>query len=172
MLDGMINLLETIVEMQSLGDIDTEGNGIDLSDIFKITWNNNKDKTEINTVEFTEEYKAWREDILKKIKKKINGKDNKNYDKELADAMGSIKINGRTLSKLIEWDTSDWKRAGADVMQGYSDAMAALYKAAISGNYDLDNIAESVKQVLQESGVNNLTIDIGDTTLVITSNGI
>ena len=36
MLDGLIQLLETIVAMQKLGDIDIDGNGIDLSEIFQL----------------------------------------------------------------------------------------------------------------------------------------
>jgi len=34
MLDGMIQLLETIVAMEKLGDIDVEGNGIDFNELF------------------------------------------------------------------------------------------------------------------------------------------
>jgi len=44
----------------------------------------------------------------------------------------------------------------------------------LSGNYDLDNIYASVKEVLQQSGLTDgkLSIDIGNTTLYLTGNVI
>jgi len=35
MLDSMIQLLETVVAMEELGDIDVEGNGIDFGELFE-----------------------------------------------------------------------------------------------------------------------------------------
>ena len=171
MLDGLIQLLETIVAMEGLGDIDTEGNGIDLGNIFDITWDESNQN--IIGVEFKEKYDTWRKTVIDQITEyNKDGSKNADFNKDLANAMDSIKIDGKSLATLIQWEASDWKTAGKDFMQGYSDTLAALYKAALSDNYDLDNIADSVKEVLAASGVNHLTVDIGDTTLVLTSNGV
>jgi hypothetical protein len=62
MLDGLISLLETIVAMESLSDIDVEGNGIDLTDIFTVEYDENSAVKAITG--FTDKYAEWRETIL------------------------------------------------------------------------------------------------------------
>ena len=169
-LDGLIAMLELIVAMESLGDIDVDSNGINLKDIFKIDYG---DGGQEEITGFQDAYITWREKIINQITQyNDDGSVNEAFNQKLADAMSSIKINGTSLAQMISWEVSDWQTAGTMIAQGYSDTMAALYKAALSNNYDLDNITESVKQVLIESGVNNLTIDVGDTTLVLTSTGV
>lgn len=164
MLDGLISLLETIVAMESLGDIDVDGDGIDLTDIFTIETG---DDGQTAITGFTEKYETWRQGIIDQITE-----GNENFNEDLAKAMGEIKIDGYTLAELIKWDVSDWQGADIQFAQGFSDTMAALYRAALSDDYDLDNIADSVKQVLAESGITNLTVDVGETTLVLTSSGV
>lgn len=163
MLDGLIQLLETIVAMEALGDIDTDKNGIDLSDIFTIETGDNGEQS---IQEFTETYKKWQDEIKKKLDK--NNKEF--YDEDLSNAMSSIKIGGNSLAEMVQWDYTKFDMSTAKT---FSSTMAALYKAAISDNYDLDNIAESVQQELASAGVFDqpITIDIGERTLIFTSKG-
>ena len=161
MLDGLIQLLETIVQMQALGDIDTDSNGIDLSDIFDITYDKNHQIESING--FTQEYSDWQAEIIKKLDKK----NTEFYDEDLANAMSSITIDGNKLSDMVQWD---YTKFDASTAQTFSSTMAALYKAAISDNYDVNNIAESVQSELAAAGVFDqpITIDVGTKSLIFT----
>jgi hypothetical protein len=48
-------MLELIVAMEQLGDIDTDGNGIDLSDLFEVTYDENGNK-QVNYEKFSADY--------------------------------------------------------------------------------------------------------------------
>jgi hypothetical protein len=87
MIDGMIKLLETIVAMEKLGDIDTEGNGIDLGDIVTKLVDVDEQGNKITSIELTEKYKQW----LKLLDEKLAN------DEELSEAMNSVKIGNKTL---------------------------------------------------------------------------
>jgi len=69
MLDGMIRLLEVIVQMESLGDITGENNTIDFEDFFKITGD---ETAGLNTA--NENVTKWVNELLK-----LNDKDSDLY---------------------------------------------------------------------------------------------
>ena len=165
-LDGLIAMLELIVAMEQLGDIDTEGNGIDLTDLFEVTYDENGNPNGHNMDKFSADYERW----VAGIKDKIN-KDSKNYNEDLANAVNGITIDGTALTQILDWNPKDFKDpANANVAKAYAAVLDAFNKAALSGNYDLDNIQQSVLQVLAESGFEDtVTLDIGDMTYVISA---
>ena len=170
MLDGLIAMLELIVQMEALGDIDTDSNGIDLSDLFEVTYDENGNK-QVNYEKFSQKYKDW----VEEIKDKIN-KDSENYNEDLANAVNGITlhVNGEDIkfAKILDWDEQDFQD-NQQVGEVYASLVNAMVQAAKSGNYDLDNIAESVQQEFAAAGVFDtpITIDVGDTTLIFTSTG-
>jgi hypothetical protein len=58
-------MLELIVTMEQLGDIDVEGNGIDLTDLFTVKMPDGS--TKIDWKNYTPVYEAWRQDIIAKF---------------------------------------------------------------------------------------------------------
>jgi len=98
MLDGMIQLLETIVAMEQLGDIDVDTDNIlDLSEIFKVkTGKDNLELPEKYWDEYTEKFKTSASKILKMA----------DEDKELAKALDEVKVNGISLHDMFK-DTTN-----------------------------------------------------------------
>jgi len=144
MLDGLIALLETIVAMEELSDIDIEGDGIDIGNILSVNWDS--EGNPVDDAEFTEGYNRWRQSIIEQITEyNEDGSKNAKFNKDLADAMGKIKLDGHILSDIISWDANDLANMGKEFNESYAKLMDAMVKAAVSGDYDLDNIAESVQ---------------------------
>jgi hypothetical protein len=77
-------------------------------------------------------------------------------------------INGKTMS-MAEWLSLEFNDLGLDQdgLRAYNKAISAFYTAAMSNDYDLDKVADSVKQVLIDSGVTDLEVDVGDYSLII-----
>lgn len=159
MLDGLIAMLEVIVAMEKLSDISGEDTEIDLGDIV-IEGPDGQ--------HFNEEYSKWVENI-----KDLIDANSKNYNKDLADAFNNIKIKGISLAEILDYNESQLTGENADFGKAYASLINAMVKAAQSGNYDLNNIAESVQQELAAAGLFDtpITIDVGETTLVFTSHG-
>ena len=159
MLDGLIAMLEVIVAMEKLSDISGENTEIDLGDIV-IEGPDGQ--------HFNEEYSKWVENI-----KDLIDKNSKNYNKDLADAFNNIKIKGISLAEILNYNESQLTGENEDFGKAYASLINAMVKAAQSGNYDLNNIAESVQQELAAAGLFDtpITIDVGETTLVFTSHG-
>jgi len=129
-------MLELIVAMEQLGDIDTDSNGIDLSDLFEVTYDPASGEKIVNYDKFSKDYERW----VAGIKDKID-KDSKNYNEDLANAVNGITIDGTALTKILDWNPSDFTDpANASVAKAYAAVLDAFNKAALSGNYDLDNI--------------------------------
>ena len=152
MLDGLIAMLETIVAMQDAfaGLKVSEDNKLDFGELFE-------------NLMPTGDLKIAADRLLKKFPD-FNDPNN---------PLVKIKINGETLAKLLE-DAKTGVKFSEENAQGLAAAMNGLYQAMLSGNYDLDNIYASVKEVLQQSGLTDgkLSIDIGNTTLYLTGNVI
>ena len=152
MLDGLIAMLETIVAMQDAfaGLKASKDNKLDFGELFE-------------NLMPTGDLKIAADRLLKKFPD-FNDPNN---------PLVKIKINGETLAKLLE-DAKTGVKFSEENAQGLAAAMNGLYQAMLSGNYDLDNIYASVKEVLQQSGLTDgkLSIDIGNTTLYLTGNVI
>ena len=167
MLDGLIQMLEAIVAMEELGDLDIDGNGIDLSELFKVTTG---DDGKESIIGFNEKYTEW----VTKIKDQID-KNSPNYNEDLAKAFEGIKIDfgegAFSLSEILDWNYTQFD---ADTGKVYTSFVNAMVKAAKSGNYDLNNVAESVKTELANAGVfdQEITMDVGNISLILTGGQI
>lgn len=159
MLDGLIALLETIVAMQEAfaGINAGENETFDLEELFDF----GIDKENVEGWIANNDFKDAADALLKKAES----------SKDLKKAIDQIKINGIQLSELLTQARDKYAFAEKDA-RALTAAMDALYKASLSGNYDTDNIYESVKEVLRQSGAmdGEISIDIGDTTLYLTGN--
>ena len=169
MLDGLIAMLELVVSMQELGDIDTEGNGIDLTDLFTITYDAEGNETGRNMEQFSKDYERW----VNYVKDRIN-EESANYNKDLANAINGIKIEGTSLVEILDWTPGDFTNAAnKNIAQAYTAILDAFTKAAQSGNYDLNNIQQSVLQVLSQSGLTDtVQLQIGEITYYISGSTV
>lgn len=130
MLDAEIAMLEAIVAMEELGDIDVDQNGIlDPSEIFEDDGSYTGDWTK----------------IIDRIR------DNFENSETLAPLLENLEISGIKLGDLLDSSNQKWREVGISAEQ-YSSIMTALYKAAMSGDYDLDAIISSVQDVLSGTG--------------------
>ena len=162
MLDGMIQLLETIVAMEQLGDIADDGIGdkniIEIDDIFpQIKF----DQDQVVEFQINEAYTSWVDSIKNKIDKK-----SPNFNKDLAEATRSIKIKGITFEEILNWSPAELAGQGKEFLESYTSVLDAFYKAAKSGDYNLDNIMQSIKDVLVGTGYQG-DIDVGDWHLTV-----
>ena len=154
MLDSMIQLLETIVAMEELGDIDVEGNGIDFNEMFKTMYD---DKGfELNTYE-------WTEGMQRASKNILDYAESLGKDSDLYKGLDSVIVNGTSMRQLLE-KARDNIKVNKEDAQAYHAAVKAFYTAMQSGNYDLDSIMESMKEVLAGTGFEG-DIQVGDMTL-------
>lgn len=163
MLDAAIKVLEVIVAMESLGDISVDDNPeFSFGDVFDLGTPPEIDEQGNKWYKFTEEFNTWRENIVSML---TEGSDN--YNADLAAAAESIKVNGVSLKNMLEAGANEIKDLGI-TQQEYFDILKAFQTAAASGDYDLDNIQESVWEVLKNSGLtSDLQIDVGDYTLTV-----
>ncbi len=134
MLDAAIQMLETIVAMEQLGDIDVEGNGIDTTDIFK-----GGDPL----AGFTEGYDDWKQSIIDSAEK----------NEELKTALNSLFIEGKSLWELVNSNSSELASLGAAGLTNYANALEAIRQLAESDDYDLENLLPSIDQLVQSTGL-------------------
>lgn len=163
MLDGMIQMLETIVAMEKLGDIAGKDDVIDIGDILpKIEWDENGNPIEDTFEEFNKDYKSIVGYILDAAK------DNEDLNKGLEN----LKINNKSIKEIFGMDASTLANMGKDFNEAYAAALQAMVTAARSGNYDENNVMQSLQEVFAESGLNNITLDTGKMSIVLTGGTI
>ena len=133
-LDGLIAMLELIVTMEQLGDIDTDGNGINIGELFTVTYD---DKGNRVGIQVNEAYDKWHKDLQAQLKLK---KGDKGYNEDLQNALYGIEIGDVSLAKIINWSDAELLDADTAIQDGYLVILSALSKAAQSGNYNQDNI--------------------------------
>lgn len=134
MLDAAIQMLETIVAMEQLGDIDVEGNGIDTTDIFE-----GGDPL----AGFTEGYDDWKQSIIESAEK----------NEELKTALSSLFIEGKSLWELVNSNSAELASLGAAGLANYANALEAIRQLAESDDYDLENLLPSIDQLVQSTGL-------------------
>lgn len=149
---GLIAVLDTIIALEKLTDLDIDKNGIFNFDDLG-TWVLGEDGKK-HLQEFSAEFEKRRKEIIAAITE-----GSETYNKELAEAMEKIKINGKKLSDIIKQDAADWTESDAEVLN-------ALLQAVQSGDYDLNNISASMREILMKK-LNNGVLEIGDMKLVI-----
>lgn len=160
MLDAQIQLLETIVAMEKLGEIDSNGDGI-----FQFI------KEELGTLDaegyietFGEGYNRAKE----ALKKYFTETDNE----DLKNAYKNVKICGHTIEELLnasETDLRNWGVKG-EILQ---KLLQGLWDLSQSGDFDPQNIMASITSLLAELGLEDLefSVDTGDMTVVVNSTG-
>lgn len=148
MLDGMIQLLETVVAMEGLKDIAGTDNKIDLTDLFP------EFTADTDKLTAYDDVKIWAKKLLD---------DTANTD--LQKALDNIVINGEslrtTLSKLSKGYAFSEKEA-----KEVQNKLDAFYQMYLSGDYSLQNLIGSIKQVFASSGFEG-DVKVGDQTFYI-----
>ena len=147
MLDGLIKLLEAVVAMEKLGDIDVGDNGIlDLSELFEVkTGEQNWTIAEKNLVGFNA------------------------FIEQAGDSLDSIIINGQKFTDLAE----KAKVEGLDkaTAENFTAIMNSLYQMYRSGDYNLDNLYDSIQQIMAQSKFTG-ELQLGDTILHVKNGAV
>ena len=150
MLDGMIQLLETVVAMEKLGDITGDNDTIDIGDLFPdINWESGEKKAISN-----QQAIDWINNVLLPADK----------DSDLGKALDNIVINGKTLRKFAD----DAVNAGLTEAEAnnFASVLDSLYKMYTSGEYNLDDLYGSIQQIMGSSHFEG-TVQLGDSILHI-----
>ena len=154
-IDAMIAVLEVIVAMEKLKDVDVDQDmEIDLSEMFQFKGGDESDID--NAYAFTTKYDDFRNYITSKMKS----------DPEFKKNIEAFKINGIALSEALDMTVAELKKSGIN-LKAYHAAINSLYKAAISNNYDTDEIAKSLREELLNAGITDLEVNIGDYSIII-----
>ena len=150
-IDGMIAVLELIVQMEALGDVAGEDMVIELPDI--VVEKGSEFDSDMDGL--SDKFETWRDKFLEAGSK----------SRELAE---SITINGKNMVDWLQRAASEWKADDAAILN-------ALYQAAISTDWNLDDIGGSLQSLLNSGKfgelVEGFTIDIGDVAYTI-SHGV
>ena len=168
MLDGLIQLLETIVAMEKIGDVEADGAlGFTIGDIFAGIDEAVKaglDSSQIGEfTAFTKEYSDACADILKMAE----------TNEDLAKGLKNTKVKGHSLEELLmaaSSQTENQAQAFKDLnmsMDQYYAIIQGFVEAAKNGDYDLDNISESTWDIIEAAFTEPVTIDVGDKSIVI-----
>lgn len=135
MLNGMIQLVETMVAMEQLGDLVGEDIIINLPKLIV----EGDDKT--NWAKANEQFNEWRKQMRDLITN--DGEDDKVFNQDLADAAANIKVEGKSLQSIIDGEE------GLEKLTAEQAAMiTGFYKAAKSGNLSEENIWQSILETM------------------------
>ena len=165
MLDGMIQLMETVVAMQKLGNVDIDANNkLDLNEMFNVEYEDDG-KTIKAIHDFTQTYRDAHNELINWAKT-----DEGAEFKKTLEAI-SISWNGadENMWSLLNKEEEDVKQWSDELKGQYAALVSSLYAVAMSGDFDLDKIFDSIKQVFAESGFEG-EIPIGDAHLVFKYN--
>ena len=152
-LDGLIQMFEVIVAMEQFEGLDIDkDNWLDWKELF-----NTDDLTEAAT-----EFQGFFKEDFVNIAESILANSVNNVD--LANALDNIKVNGNTMREMFQYATGAINDLTNEMTAGdYALAMSVFYNAAMTGDYDLDNVAKTLKEKLLASGSNfKGTIEYGD----------
>ena len=172
-LDGVIAMLELIVAMEQLGDITGKDTKIDLGDIFAVSDEGEATENIELMNGFTKKFKESRENLVNYLK---DNKDAQNVFKNTKIKLGND-IRSMYDMMTLEYSTLFGGLEGKQkesAVKAYQGLLDGLYQAAISGNYDLDNIAGSLQEILNAQNIDfdeSFTLDVGDITYVV-QNGV
>ena len=148
-------MFETLVALEELGTVDVDLDGIlDFEEIFDVT--GLTEEARYTATKFTSTFR----EVAQILYDKINNSD------DLKTAFTAIKVNGYELYDLVQEAVTNEELTDALAnlpSKTYADMMNVLYQAAISGDYDVNNIASSLRQVLAESGEDtDISIEYGN----------
>ena len=172
-LDGLIAMLELIVAMEQLGDITGEDTTIDLGDIFAVA-NEGEATDNIEKMNgFTKKFKESRARLVEYLEGNDDAK------KIFESTKVKIGENMRSMYDMMSLDYTELfgnltGQQKEQAVKAYQSLLNGLYQAAISGNYDLNNIAGSLQEILNAQDYKfdeSFTLDVGDVTFVV-QNGV
>ena len=147
MLDSMIQLLEVVVAMEDLGKIDAEGdkdNILDINELF--------DELSPGLFEADEDTQAWAVKIL------AQAKDNE----DLANALETLLIGEQSLEDIIKKLATPGATFTFDEANQYQKILQAFYDAYLNGDYDLENLQQSIIDIFSKEFGDVDTIQVGD----------
>ena len=180
MIEALIQMLELIAAMEELGDITGEDTHIDLGDVFAFDGIEASEENLDKVTDFTEKYKKAREKLIAFLDMDENKEIKSVYEHTKLSFLGKQQSMYDLLSiddfKTLFPDTLD-SETKQKAMKAYQGMLESFYQAAISGNYDLDHIAESVQQILKDNNIDlsnfifEITDDDNKVTRVITFAG-
>ena len=147
MLDGMIQLLEAVVAMEELGKIDIDGDGIEFTEMFE--------NIGANAFKSTEAAHDAAKNIIKLAES----------NPDLTKALDNIKFNNTTLGDMLHGLANNVTMTQEEAKVTFA-ALKSLYEMFLSGNYDLDNLMNSIADVAAESGFKG-EINLGDRTIAV-----
>ena len=158
MLDGMIKLLETMKAMEDLSDVDADIDmNIDFEEVFETDSNG-------DITAYTKAFDDWRNGLLKQIEGYNSDPSlNKALDKDLAEAMHSVRLNGISFAELLDWNASAWN-GQEELRDNFLQSLTAFYQAALSDDWNLDDIGASLSEILKKGGAKGISVDVGDST--------
>lgn len=152
MLDGLIQMLETVVAMENFKDLDSTGDGsFGLTELFQ---------------QMSEGWESTEK--AQQAAAKVIEKANSKGGEDLKKGLETVSVNGKSLFKIME-DISKGIPLAKEDAQAYTAALSALYKQLQSGDYDLDNLYASIMQIAKSS--EEMTeIELGDKKFLIGRN--
>lgn len=141
MLDGIIKFLETVVQMEELGEIAGDDGVIDLSDIVADV---------DGTKQLTGKYAEWIDGLQTAAKE----------DETIRKRFQAIVVGNKNLWDILTQDANEFTDAQAA-------AINAVYQAYQSGEYDLESLVASIRDILNSaSDEYNVTLTDEGTLLV------
>lgn len=143
MLDSLIALLETVVAMEGLSDVAGADMNLDLGDIF--TFEYDDDNNNIVFTGFTEDFKKYQKTI-------------ETMPDELQQQLDQTKVKFRDSlvsikDLLLENFNNEFESLSMEDATKYQKILNGFLQAALSGDYDLDNVFDSVKKELAKQGL-------------------
>ena len=176
MIDAQIQLLETIVAMEEISNIDVDGDGIELGELFDFEA---PDGTFDSWDEVTGITKEHQDFLLGLLEESQN-------NEKLKERLEQTLVNGKSLYDIVtemtlafdgngnitEKGKQQLQELGLSVEQ-YLALMKGIEHMVESGDYDLESVLSSVSEQLSQgfSG-SDLTLDFGGKTLVFTADGL
>ena len=152
MLDGMIQLLETVVAMEKLGDITGENDTIDISDLFpSIDWKDGK-----NHIIENEQAINW-------INNEVLTAD---ADSELGKFIDNALLNNRTVRDTLKAAVTESEGINEETAAALSSLLNSLWQMYISNDYNLNDPYNSLQQIANASNL-DMVIPMGDAKVII-----
>ena len=151
-LDGLIAMFEVIVAMEEFEGADLNANGLlDFNEVFNLT--GLAENAYSSAVIFNSKFSDAAQVLLDTI----------NSNDEYKEIANKIKLNGHTLYEIFD-DAADGIRDILDVpAETYAQMVSSLYELLKSGDFDLDDIYNSMKEAFltNQSGYEGM-IEIGN----------
>ena len=182
MLDGLIAMLEIIVAMEQLGNITGDDTTIDLGDIFMVGGEAAAEDNLDKITDYTDKFNEARGKLIDYL--------NDPNHKEAADMFKNTKLSlggqQRSMYEMLNSSFDELWVSGPNAIpekyrkqaaKSFQGLLNSFYQAAISGDYDLNDIAKSVKNIMQQTGVDltdfvfEFTNEEGTVTRVLTFTG-